>query len=416
MASQTKTKAESLLQLLPLEVKQNIMLNLDISSLYALFTTCRHFYNIYKSDGGIIIREITTNALGDFLPSAIALYAARRAEWVTELHVYSPSQLVDRIHRFGRKYLDRNNRPSLDRQDFSLSLAEELISFHSTVEKFALQFMEESLSEMFLNPRGRPIPKPTSTEISRVQLTFYCMEISRELLPYKISSGSDSDSEDSEHEMDDERPWEMLWHYFTPWENRIAESITKFLDKFIDGVVTQVIDGIVTQGPIELIERGTMVTGHWYILMGLQGVEGLADGSFDLEFISRIAADKRIDWSPLRHISYFSHAMSGFTWLRPAGGSLRVRSLNMDHLLARFPQEENGACDNWYFTIISEQHNPEAYLSLLSGILWWDRDRTNAQYPGVLPSTAEIQDMAEGKEYIGREFVPEVDYCKEIGY
>lgn len=95
-----------------------------------------------------------------------------------------------------------------------------------------------------------------------------------------------------------------------------------------------------------------------------------------------------------------------------------VRSFNIDHLLARFPQEENGACDNWYFTIISEQHNPQYTDSqpLPSETAWWDRARINTVFPGILPSIAEIQDMAGGNEYIGNSFEPEIDHCKEIGY
>ncbi|KAI2782240.1 hypothetical protein F4815DRAFT_498134 [Daldinia loculata] len=396
MGSQNKTVSQSPLQRLPIELKRYVMIKLDITSLYALVTTCKVFYNIHKSDRGFILRAITKNALGDALPSAMALHVARRTDWETESPAYSRDELMDQIHKFGRTYLDRNNKTLICPEDFSFSLAWELVSFHSIVENFALKLMEETLSDMYFhNFRGHPIPKPTSTEIARVQLTFYCMEISRELLPFHVS-GPDS-------HLDNERPWEMLWHYFAPWENRIAEVITYFLDKCLDNAISR---GSINMGDSAYYE--------WYTALGLRGFDKLADD----EFVSRNAANIETNRYPFRCICYFGLGVSGFTWLRPVGETLMVRSFNIDHLLARFPQEENGACDNWYFTIISEQHNPQYTDSqpLPSETAWWDRARINTVFPGILPSIAEIQDMAGGNEYIGNSFEPEIDHCKEIGY
>ncbi|KAI1655921.1 hypothetical protein F4813DRAFT_397852 [Daldinia decipiens] len=397
MASQDKFTSRSPLLRLPCELKRYVMANLNITSLYALITTCKEFYDINKSSKGFILRAITTNALGDALPWAMALHAARRADWGTTLPRHSRGELLDQIHKFGRRYLNRNNKTLIYPEDFSFSLASELISFHSIVEKFSLKFMEETTSDMYFHYfRGHPIPKPTNTETGRVQLTFYCMEISRELLPFYVTQPDELE--------DNERPWQMLWHYFAPWENRIAEAIScLFLDKLIDNAVSR-----------GLIMMGGSAYYEWYTVLGLRGFDKLADD----EFVSRNAANIEAGQKFFRCVCYFALGESGFTWLRPVGGNLMVRSFNMDHLLARFPQEENGSCDNWYFTIISEQHNPQyaGFQPLPDETVWWDRARINAVFPGILPSIAEIQDMAEGNVYIQDFFEPEVDYCKEIGY
>ncbi|KAF3069072.1 hypothetical protein GL218_08064 [Daldinia childiae] len=397
MAFQNNIVPQSPLQWLPIDIKIDVMEALDITSLYALVTTCKDFYNIQKKYGGIILRTITTNALGDALPSAMALHAARLTEWVTELPAYSDDELVVLVHNFGRRYLNRNEI-WINPQDFSFPMAWELISFHRIVEHFAEEFMEDTLSDTYLrNSRDNIILEPTSTEIARVQLTFYCMEISRELLPFHVTGLNGGEG--------NELSWQMLWHYFAPWENRIAEEITDFLDKYLGNAICQ--------GSINM-RQGDVVYNSWYAATGLRGFDKLADD----EVVSLNTADIETSPEVFRRKCYFAPGVSGFTWLRPVSGDLMVRSFNIDHLLATFPQKENGACDNWYFTIVSEQHNPlYADSELLPWeTAWWDRARINTVFPGILPSIAEIQDMAEGNEYTGGIFEPDVDYCAEIGY
>ncbi|KAI0119825.1 hypothetical protein F4814DRAFT_413483 [Daldinia grandis] len=399
MASQNIPASQGPLQRLPAELKRYVMMNLDITSLYKLITTCKVFYEIHKSDKGLILQAVTSNALGDALPLAIALHAARRVTWGTKSPAHSHDELVDRVHKFGRKYLNRNNTPIFP-EGFSPTMAWEFLSFHSVVEKFSLEFMDETMADMyFRNFRGHRIPKPTNTEIARVQATFYCMEIARELFPFHVDRPSDHS--------EGERAWGMLWHYFAPWENRIAESITVFLEEVLADAIDQAsID-------TEAVDSYYW-SNYWYSLFGLRGFDKLADE----ELISRNTTSIDTQERHLRCDGYFVLAESGFTWLKPVGGNVMVRSFSMEHLLARFPQEEYGACDNWYFTTISKYRNPHhaGLRPLPLETVWWDRARINTVFPGILPSIAEIQGMVEGKQYIWDLSQPELDYCEEIGY
>ncbi|KAI1803434.1 hypothetical protein F4811DRAFT_524799 [Daldinia bambusicola] len=401
MASQLQTVSESRLQRLPAELKKHIMVNLDVLSFYALATTCQAFYNTYKCDNGITLCNIVANALGSNFPLAIALQAAIRSD-LTPLLSKIPrdaylDRILDEIHQFGRKYLDPTNQQIPRPEDFSLSFAWEIMSFHSIVEELARKFIEVILiRELDQRWDIRPRP-PTDTEVARVQAAFYYLEISRELLPLEGTSAELRN---------------MLWHYAPPWDAVTAGKVTSFLEEYVDAFTEIEIPRLnaTRLTPNKALRR-------WNPKLGLRAIDKLANGEFKPKFVYLIAPAEA-DSSPAAY--FVPTDRWGLTWLRPVAQGFGCRSLNIDHILARFPLEDRGPFFNWYYNVVVD-HGHDLIPRLQSRpeeTAWWDVARIREAFD-VSGNTCSVEGMeyiAKGKVIRGEFTIDPIDFCKECGY
>ncbi|KAI1478212.1 hypothetical protein F4774DRAFT_411069 [Daldinia eschscholtzii] len=376
------------------------MVDLDVPSFYALITSCRMFYDAYKSDKGVTLYKVTINALGSTFPLAIALQAAIRSDWTGISLLNSRTckdDLLQKIHKFGHEYLDPNNKQTIRPEDLSLRFAWEITSFHSIVERFAREFTEEQIAAASRKldasmewSRDGPARPATSTELSRVQSALYYMEISRVLLP---------DSGNNDHYR---LPRDMLWHYSPPWDIATTYGVCRFLDRRVYRYLekaSDVLRNAALGGGIEF--------DVWYLKIGLRGIDRLTDEEFGPGIIDAIEST-RVRFGPSR--CFLPAPGWGCTWLRPVEKGSKTRSLDIDHILARFPREDDGPCINWYHNIMIYSdmgRRPRPWK-----IAWWDLARTHEIF-GDTSGIEEIKEMARGKVCGPSD---KIDYCKVAGY
>ncbi|KAI1134753.1 hypothetical protein F5Y05DRAFT_421923 [Hypoxylon sp. FL0543] len=381
------------LQAMPNEIKAMIFKNVDINSVPALARTCRSFHKVYHQNSGLITHAIAVNTLGGVLPFAIAHYAAVRADWKACWPLPPEDELVENIHQFGRKYLDRTKAElAIHPKEFTFDMVAEMVAFHSVIEKWALVYTVEYIPDMFDVSWTTPI---TTTEMDRVKIGMYTIEISRTLLPFIIDD-------------DDliEKPWEMLWHYFPPWENRIAWDIDNFFTAVVGTYYSEAY-------PEEEIDSEFTWLSNW----GIRGLDRLDDMDFlesSLDDLEAASVEKIF-----QNARFCRRDYPASTWLKPVGQDMTKRSLDIKHILARFPQDDTAACQMWYFELCKDVglfkgrgHGPS------DSSKWFDLARVHAVHPGVVPSLEEMQAAAEGKEYVSEYYTlsTEPDYCREIGY
>ena len=74
---------------------------------------------------------------------------------------------------------------------------------------------------------------------------------------------------------------------------------------------------------------------------------------------------------PLRGELYCVGCLDGGTYLRPAGGNLAFRIPNIDHILARFPRDDDGPCAMWFYRLHAKKR--DIALDIETDKQWWDR-------------------------------------------
>lgn len=202
------------LQGMPPELKVSIMQNLDAASLSALITTSRSAHDFYTQHRGVINDKVSSKALGHARPLALALYAANRAPWKAQWPVVDEDRLLQNVHHYGTRYLNRSiDQPSIPTDQMTPRMILQMLAFHRIVEDMADDYMDWAVN-MHTHKDVSAAGGFSSTEIARVQRGFYAIEIIRVLLPYEMRN-----------EFDVDKAWNVLWHYFSPWENRIAQDI-----------------------------------------------------------------------------------------------------------------------------------------------------------------------------------------------
>ncbi|KAI1413898.1 hypothetical protein F5Y13DRAFT_188875 [Hypoxylon sp. FL1857] len=386
---------------LPQELTLMIFSNLDIHSFRALANTSPVFRSISIRHHATITHRITQNALGDLMPFAIAVYAASRADWKAQWPLPGYDELKGNILQFGEQYLIRTQEASAIRlPDFTFSMALEMINFHSIIEEWTSAYLEWSMDQASQNDIQRsPF---TATEIKRVQLTLYAMEISRELLPFDIIHGDIV-----------EILWDMFWHYFSPWENQLAWDIDDFLR---DTIRKAYLPPGFTQ---QLADAAEWLVTRWLSKFGLRSLSILGDLPTLITSFDDLEDDLDLRDLPFRPARYCATDFTGCTWLRPVGGDVMIRSFDIAHVLARFPEEERGPCNTWLFQIASEVL-PEDLNRLPAkySTAWWDLTRVHAAFPDTVPGIDELQVMAQNEEYESGAytFTTDPDYCRETGY
>ncbi|KAK7757511.1 hypothetical protein SLS62_000526 [Diatrype stigma] len=297
---------------MPPEVKVRIMKNLDAASLSALTTTCRSMRDVYTQNRGSINDSVSSKALGHARTLAFALYAANCAPWKAQWPVPNKAQLVRNVHRYGRKYLNHvTDQPSIPTDQITLPMILKMGAFHRIVEKLTDSFFDNAVN-MHTHKDVPSAGDPSITEVARAQRGFYAIEITRVLLPYEVLDDFEFDP-----------AWNVLWHYFSPWENRIARDIE-----------------------------------IWILFM--------------------------LEWYEI-----------GLSWMRMSPDDTMYRSLNIDHIIARYPEVEIGARDLWYYLIYVGCKTDKSQMEInieYECISWWDLARFQTLYPGVLPTLQNMQD------------------------
>ncbi|OTA99425.1 hypothetical protein M426DRAFT_27521 [Hypoxylon sp. CI-4A] len=419
---------QNTLQGLPIDIKFYILEALHIESLPTLATTCSEFYGVYRRSSAFIIHKMVSGALGDLLPRAVirwhALEISRAGMPPLTSHVPSRPRntfnnpLMERVYQFGDTFLSPTSdiwqiaRP----QDINFRMAKEIITFHSVIERWTAKFFEW---EMDSDDGGHTMftvkPKAvTATEKRRVQAAFYASETTTGLIPFntRLHEGRDL-------------CFCMLWHYFSPWENRIAKSIDDFLT--YEMLNMPLVFGSDQRSSFSAFKsrRATWLT-RW----GLRGLEYLSSFNGNQ---TRFAGpeDQAMEHLPIpfRGKRYYSADVKGGTWLMYHAVDTSLRYLQeIDHLLERFPEEETGARDAWYFSIVIKETDfeetdldQELIDPFIEKSSWWDRARIDEYFPGIFGSIEETRALAEDTEYENGIIMHDgghrdIYFCEEIGY
>ncbi|RYO80331.1 hypothetical protein DL766_001659 [Monosporascus sp. MC13-8B] len=358
---------KSSLQTLPPELKGLLLMSVDIDSLPTIAKTCRAFYESYRTHRGPIIYGIASRALGGALPLAIASYAAGGTAWKA------------------RWPLPSGDGP-MKQHEFTFAMASEMIAFHRIVEEWAPSTHGYRSDE---SPGG-----------------FYAIQICRELFPFEIY----------EDEVRD-RAFDLLWHYFAPWENTLAWNIDEFLYDIIEKKYPDD-DEDLADHPIHELSENHLAT-RWLAKYGIRGLASLGDDDY-MRSSFKDLADDCVE-HPFRSDCFCSDLV-GCSWLKLAGEDIMIRSLDIDHILARYAEEENGARDYWFFGLADDIHCFKDTKRLPGdangAAVWWDLPRINAATTGALPSMEKMQAMTRNDEYDASPYILETDgdYYQELGF
>lgn len=85
----------------------------------------------------------------------------------------------------------------------------------------------------------------------------------------------------------------------------------------------------------------------------------------------------------------------GLTWMRRDTVETTNRSFEIDHIIAKYPEVDNGARDLWYFRLYALYFSKMSYQvfeSQYECISWWDLARFQTLYPDILPTMQQMQD------------------------
>ncbi|RYP06530.1 hypothetical protein DL765_009451 [Monosporascus sp. GIB2] len=396
------------LQTLPPELKRLLLMSVDIDSLPATAKTCRAFYDSYRTHRGPIIYGITSRALGGVLPLAVASYAASGVAWKAQWPLPSGDEPLKQVHEFGRKYLDRSKKIlPIQKHEFTFAMASEMIAFHRIVEEWTPRYIGWAMDVAYRDQEERSSAgAPTVTEVTRVQGGFYAIQICRELFPFVIFEGEVRD-----------RAFDLLWHYFAPWENTLAWNIDEFLYEVTVEKYPYDYGDLADHVIHEMME--THLATRWLAKYGIRGLAGLGDDDY-MRASFKDLADDCVERPFRPHC--FCADLVGCSWLKLAGEDIMIRSLNIDHILARYAQEENGARDYWFFGLVDDIHSFKDTGGLPGdangAAVWWDLPRINAAITGDLPSMEKMQAMTENDEYDASPYTLETDddYYQELGF
>lgn len=159
------------LEKLPVEIKQEIMLNLpDVAFLKSLSTARLSFHNIFKYDKSGITRQVLLNALRyEVLPAAIAAFeSSRRTDYNDEIG-----------RAFGEKYLDSDNYGPIE---WKPSEALHISDFHQHVQFFTEDFAAKTLANLPASATIIANQTPlTEREVNRFMRAFYWFETYRNI-------------------------------------------------------------------------------------------------------------------------------------------------------------------------------------------------------------------------------------------
>lgn len=231
----------------PLSAETNVKIMKEVGMismhyLHALITNCPALYATFDQNQGDILFHILINTLGDALLYGFALYAANRVDWKAKWPMPSYDELIQDVHYFGRKYLDRTKAHfAFGTHELSFSMVCEMVAFHQTVASHvsaythdAGMFHQEHLFAIRTADYNQDAlsSELTSTEIARVQRGFYIVEITRVLFPFCIDDDENYGGEHGERYKKDGL-WNALWHHFAPWDNLLAMDIARWMEEAI---------------------------------------------------------------------------------------------------------------------------------------------------------------------------------------
>ena len=158
---------------LPLELKRAILSFLpDVTSLRTAILTCRTFYSTYLEAESFLLADV----LGQEIPAKLILdaLAAHDASKLGETTLtWSPEKVAGIMLRFDGKHSGSLARP------WKLADAWNLSNLHKTIQIFSLEFVDAAVlwseEDDSVAPK-LPSRKPSSSEIQRIQRSFYRYE------------------------------------------------------------------------------------------------------------------------------------------------------------------------------------------------------------------------------------------------
>jgi hypothetical protein len=158
----------SIIEEFPLELKQALLSALsDVSSLRSAALSCLSLYHAFLNAEELITTQVVKNQLdADVLPEAVTASKSSRSQCWTR------KSIMD----FVGQYLRSRMSPP---KSWTLSEALPLGNLHSSVERFASDFIAEMLnmSSEFAYIDGPPRQPVSRHEMNRIQRAFYRFEV-----------------------------------------------------------------------------------------------------------------------------------------------------------------------------------------------------------------------------------------------
>ncbi|KAI1081871.1 hypothetical protein F5B20DRAFT_36299 [Whalleya microplaca] len=395
---------ESIIMTLPTELKQEILKELDLDSLHSMILSCRGFYDAFIAADRLISFAITVKSMPpDLLSIALARYAATQADWNQSAIPTPQDKLPGNVKEFAGRYLVRTPNPRLIAPStFNIKAASEMLSLHHIISKLAGIYLEHQIhshndESPFLY--RKTVWQASGPEIGRVQKALYITEILRELLP---SLDPDVDSIPTDNFLT--APFNQFWEFFSPWENQLVASVTASLFQVVHGKNFDL-------KPLGLTHMYPMTTHaprpHMYELffeLGLRGVGRLLlkqdDDNSTAETVFLASKQRRKHYG-----NRVACTNIGLEWLLPLPADTKHLSLDINHLLEKYPEEDTGPRDFWYCSLIitirqlrgpfwaRPQTSFESPGSLLP---WADRARLDQSLKSRLPSIEEMAQEVAG--------------------
>ncbi|KAI2611880.1 hypothetical protein GGR54DRAFT_617156 [Hypoxylon sp. NC1633] len=168
----------------------------------------------------MILYRLLTRDLGEkLLPTAMALYYAKSADWAANPAILKEGKpgcrYTLKVQEFCQTHMSSLYSPFTKWATVTLPLAIDVMHFYHVAEGFAPYIDDEMIAEE--RAPDAP-PTATRTEKKRFIQSVYMCELARVLIPYRIS-----------RKKDQEAVYRQFWRSFAPWE--VTRAQPSFLSR-----------------------------------------------------------------------------------------------------------------------------------------------------------------------------------------
>ncbi|KAK7754438.1 hypothetical protein SLS62_003458 [Diatrype stigma] len=280
------------------------------------------------------------------------------------------------------------------RRDVDPNAVTKLLEFHEVVDHYAPIIANLALASI---PAQKGHHKSCSeTEIARFKKALYILHLTTILF-----TRDDQLNPATAARADDIEPaWIHFWSKFAPWELQQTRCAHDLLARHTQNVSNA--------NPMQRRGKPYKKTFSQGVLRAFVINEGLVDLRH-LEGLAskhhlRVAIDKFEEFSPNWARLEPWYKKHDKMYLEQTDDSTQ---LDVSSILAKHPEAESGPSDSWMHTLL-QMHVDDAIFQAGSdslfhcgqhaiewGYAFWDRERLDAASRGLLPTTAEMQDVSD---------------------
>ncbi|KAH9889208.1 hypothetical protein F4778DRAFT_796869 [Xylariomycetidae sp. FL2044] len=404
-------QTRSLILRCPPEVRTEIFKNADIEDIPSLVLSHRTLRDDYNKSKLLIHQAIVRRVIDPtVLPLAFARYWAVNTHWGVNTHwchgvsdntLESDRRYARKVKKFVGLLINPATAMPIPLASFTYDMALELVRIHEFVTSLQKGFIlhDESLEARFfeqhraLRPTLGQQREYTLSEISRIQQSVYLVDIVQH-----ISESQDPDVLylRSSHGPPYGNMHLHFWKHLPPWQTELTRQVGWF--------VVELACRFPDPNLIQSEDSGLMsVEDRFFWFNMFKGLQALQKNLRGLE-ISQSWKDGQKRSSPYTGLKD--------TQLFCSTGPNR-KSLNIQHLVNRFPESDSGPRDHWFYFMATMYtgrkifHENDPYTTVyslehrraplaLSG-LFWDRARLNEVCP-YIPTMERMMAVAGDEE------------------